>query len=331
MSVPCDTDGHNVSWLDRVQIQRYDRLLDARPSVTLSLGAALDSIVDGTYAAPITRLRDIYAQQGEDAYRQAKQRLPALTFAGTFSPTRAKANLAQHSGLVHADVDHLPNVYETKLALMQDPCVAYIFTSPRSDGLKYGTRTTPVDSDTAYQHAWQVLAEAHLQQYGVTWDPSGKDSSRLCFVSWDPAAYMNPDASVYPIPPMVVPQPPPVTTYRHWPSPRLRTAAQRALERAVDMIAQAPPGAQHAARCRAAYLVGGYVASGELSDAEALAALEVAVSATAKNSTKAMRDITDALRAGQDKPITTPYRRSQDGHWRQRASTPREAAAWRKC
>ena len=49
------------SWLDTTPVQRYDNLYNATPSASLSLGAALDRIVDDTYAAAITRLRDIYA------------------------------------------------------------------------------------------------------------------------------------------------------------------------------------------------------------------------------------------------------------------------------
>ena len=44
------------SWLDAVQVQRFDRLYDATPSATLTLGAALDAIVDGVYADAITTL-----------------------------------------------------------------------------------------------------------------------------------------------------------------------------------------------------------------------------------------------------------------------------------
>ena len=79
------------SWLDAMQVQRYDRLRDARPSATLTLGEALDAIVDGTYADRIVHLRSLREVCWPDAYREAKQRLPAFTFAGTFAPTRARA------------------------------------------------------------------------------------------------------------------------------------------------------------------------------------------------------------------------------------------------
>lgn len=319
------------SWLDAVQVQRYDRLLDARPSATLTLGAALDAIVDGVYADAITSLRQIYTCQGEDAYTAAKRRLPQITFGGTFAPTRAKTNLVQHSGIVHADLDHLSDPQETKLQLHGDPHVVYCFHSPRGDGLKYGTRTQPVDSDAAYQHAWQVVCDQHQAQYGIVWDSSGKDVSRLCFVSWDPACYINPDAAVCAVPPPPAPKPTPVLMSCHWPSPRLQSAAHRALERAEQLIAHAPEGSRHSARLKASYLMGGYLASTELSYDEALARLTTAALANTDDEREASRDITDGLAAGLAKPITTPPTRPRGGNWRSRACAPEEAPQWRKC
>lgn len=319
-----------VSLLDAVQVQRFDHLYNATPSATLSLGAVLDSIVDGTYAAAISRLRQLYAHHGEDAYTAAKRRLPQITFGGTFTPTRAKAHLTQHSGIVHADLDHLNGLQATKLHLMQDPHTVYCFGSPRGDGLKYGVRIAPVASDDAYRHAWQVLADTHLQQYAVTWDPSGKDVSRLSFVSWDPACYINPDAAVCAIPPPPAPKPTPVFMSCHWPSPRLQSAAQQALERAERLIAHAPVGSRHSARLKAAYLIGGYLAGTELSYDEACERLTIAALANADNEQEARRDITDGLTAGQARPLTSVRPRHRAGDWRSRARTPEEAPPWRK-
>jgi hypothetical protein len=160
-------------------LQRFDALTDARPSAELTLGEALDAITDGQYAGAIREVRKVWRRQGEGAYAVAKRKLPQVTFAGTFHPTRAKAHLVQHSGIVHADIDHLPDLLETKLRLQGDPHVAYCFVSPRGDGLKYGVSVPVVTSDAAYRHAWQHLATAHAALYEVIWDPSGRDVSRL--------------------------------------------------------------------------------------------------------------------------------------------------------
>jgi hypothetical protein len=289
-----------------IPIQRFDNLYDATPTETLPLATALDAIITGAYRGAIVACRRLCATSGEDAYRAAKNRLPQWTFGGTFAPTRAKDHLTQHSGLCHADIDHLASLAETKRALIGDPHVVYCFTSPRGDGLKYGVRIPVVAGDEAYKEAWGALAAAHLQAYGVTWDPSGKDICRLCFVSWDPGCYVNLDAEVYPVSPMV---PPVMATPlpRHVVSvsrERRDQYAQRGMTNAVAIIAASTEGNLHAARCRAAYLLGGYVGGGLLSYEDAYETLRSAVEGHTKHLAASLKTIADCLRAGEAKPIT---------------------------
>jgi hypothetical protein len=306
-------------------IQRFDDLYDSTPSATLTLDTALEQIVDGRYRTNIEDCRSRRLTQGEDAYKAAKNALPQWTFAGTFAPTRTKDHLTQHSGIAHADIDHLAALAATKLALMRDPCVVYCFTSPRGDGLKYGVRIPVVDSDDAYKHAWGVLAAAHLSAYGVTWDPSGKDICRLCFVSWDPACYIHLDAEMAAIPPPVMVTPPPPPPHRPTPTTstnpdRREQYAQRAIATAVGIIEASTDGNLHEARRRASYLLGGYVGGGILSYGEAYGALRAAVEGRTKHLTAALRTITSGLAKGEAKPITEA---ELDAEWEQwRAAHP---------
>jgi VirE N-terminal domain len=291
--------------LDTIEIQQFDNLYDPTPTATLALGTALDQIIDGTYRHDIETCRHICTARGGDAYKAAKSDLPQWTFGGTFAPTRAKDHLTQHSGICHADIDHLANLAETKLALMHDPHVIYCFTSPRGDGLKYGVRVPVVGDDDAYKHAWSCLASLHAAAYAVEWDSSGKDICRLCFVSWDPACYVNLDAEVYPIPaPLMVT--PPALPRRTMPisHERREQYAQRGIANAVKIIAESTEGNLHAARCRAGYLLGGYVGGGLLTYDEAYAALRAAVEGRTKHLGPSLKTIADCLTAGEAKPIT---------------------------
>ena len=112
--------------------------MDAHPFRTVTIGAVLDAIRMGAYRAPIERLRYLRLAHGQAAYNTAKQRLDAVTFGGTFAPTRSKTTLVQQSGVVHGDLDHLDDVQATKQALCADAYTAYCFTSPGGDGLKVG-------------------------------------------------------------------------------------------------------------------------------------------------------------------------------------------------
>ena len=155
------------------------------PMEVITVGAALVRIHSQQYASRVERLRALLASKGPEAYDRAKKAITAVTFGGTFAPTRAAANLVQHSGVVHGDIDHVLDPHTLKKALCADPRTLYCFISPSGSGIKLGTRVEPVSSDRAYKHAWTIVAQEYERQYGAAWDASGKDVSRLCFMSAD--------------------------------------------------------------------------------------------------------------------------------------------------
>src|SRR5262245_18943465 len=110
------------------------------PVKVCSLVQALDMIRNGAYKPQVEPLRRLLSRHGEKASKRAKEQLHAVTFCGTFSPSRAKANLVRHSGIVHGDLDHLPDVQAAKQTLCVDPYLVYCFISPRGEGLKLGVR-----------------------------------------------------------------------------------------------------------------------------------------------------------------------------------------------
>ena len=309
--------------LEPITIQRFDDLYDATPSATVRLSDALGQIVDGTYRHAIAHARRLYAQQGEDAYKAAKNTLPQWTFGGTFTPSRAKDHLVQHSGICHADIDHLDDLPHTKCRLQDDPHVLYCFTSPRGDGLKYGVRVAVVTSDEQYKHAWQYLADTHATTYQVTWDRSGKDICRLCFVSWDPACYINLDAAMYPVPPAMVTPPSRPVSSTPMPRDARERYAQRGIANAIKIIAESTDGGLHEARRRAAYLLGGYVGGGLLTFAEAYEALREAVEGHTKHLTASLKTITDCLKAGEAEPITLETLETEWQAWKKAHPLPR--------
>lgn len=281
------------------------------PARVLTLAEALDLIRRGTYKQEVLKLRQILTTvDGEKAYRRRKNDLNAFTFCGTFSPSRAKEHLLQHNGIVHGDLDHLPDLAAAKRALCADPTTAFCFVSPSGTGLKLGVLVEPVTDDTAYKLAWQAVADYHCDTYGLAWDQSAKNISRLCFASWDPELYSNPEAALFPVPLMVIPPPRPpapprpADKTRDIPSDRRERYAQQATFTAVKIIDASTPGNRHHARTKAGYLLGGYVAGNVLSKAEARAALEEAVRRNTDDFDRSMRTIDDCLQAGMAKAIS---------------------------
>jgi hypothetical protein len=306
------------TWRD-AEICLFHSARDATPAQTVTISTVLRAIQSSTYRPAIERLRHLRATRGESAYTAAKARLDAVTFGGTFAPTRAKAHLVQHSGIIHGDVDHLPDVPAVKQALCADPYTTYCFVSPSAEGLKLGVPVTPVPDDAAYRHAWQAVADYYQQHYGVTWDPSGKESCRLCFVSWDPHLYINTAADPFPVPPLPTAAASPalsLSARRAVARDRRDYYAWQALETATRMLDGSRLGTRHFWRRKAAYLLGGYVAGGILSYDEAHTALEVAVARNSAHPQRSMRTINACLHAGMRAAISLEQLAQERRAWR---------------
>ncbi len=100
--------------------------------------------------------------------------------------------MSEHSGAICADLDLAdnPSIREHGAAirsrLQQDPSVFLIFESP-SGGLKCFFRVEPEAENHAASFA--AIAEHLRQSHGLEADESGKDVSRLCFLSHDASAW----------------------------------------------------------------------------------------------------------------------------------------------
>jgi hypothetical protein len=293
--------------LAAARVNLFPNSFQSIPTETLTLLDALERIHRGVYAAEVLRLRQILAHEGKRAYDRLKANLPAITFGGIFAPSRGIAHIQQHSGLAHGDLDHLDDVAAMKHRISTDPRTVYAFISPSAEGLKLGVHVPIVADDAAYKHAWQTVATAYEAHYGGRWDPSGKDISRLCYVSDDPELYWNAAATVFEVPPAPAPEPrpsttPPVWTRRNYDN-HLDYGA-RAIQTAVQMIQAAQLGTRHHTRLKAARLLGGYVAGGLMTEEQAYGALASALVGHTEDLERSLKTVEDGLRYGQAHPIT---------------------------
>ncbi len=162
-----------------------------------TLAAVIGEIAGPKHRALIDKIRATYAahlptgrKAAKDSIGTLKRGLPAVMFSGQFSARRA-AGLVTHSGLIVADLDELgPDLARVAQLAKDDPHAVACFRSPSGDGLKIVYRCDPSDHAAAFRS----MGAHVLARYGIAPDPSGKDVSRLCFVSHDPAAVVNADA-----------------------------------------------------------------------------------------------------------------------------------------
>ena len=140
------------------------------------------------------------------AVSELKKQLPAVIWSGTFS-YRASDKLLQHSGLLCADLDELgPELPRVREQLQTSPHLFALFLSPTGNGLKAVFRA-PADVG---KHAGSFRAVVqHVRDLtGVQIDESCKDVARLCFLSFDPELYHNPNATeLEPLPEPEKPKP----------------------------------------------------------------------------------------------------------------------------
>lgn len=135
----------------------------------------------------IKRLRET---TNEDERRAIKSTLPAATLSGVFAPTRAVANLQEHSGYICADIDHVPDCAElmNKLADMEN--VAYCSRSVSGDGV---FAVVPIAYPDKHVQHFEALRRLFADM-GITLDAQCKDITRLRIVSYDPDARLRLDA-----------------------------------------------------------------------------------------------------------------------------------------
>jgi len=145
----------------------------------------IDQIITGTWQDAVSLVR---TAKDKDEKKHYKDLLPGVTVSGYFPKNRKAAELASHSGFISLDFDDLGDkIQGYKQLLKQDPYVYAVFYSCSGKGL---CAIVPIDG-TKHLEAFLGLAQYTYEKYGLIIDPSGKDVSRLRYVSFDPDVSIN--------------------------------------------------------------------------------------------------------------------------------------------
>lgn len=151
--------------------------------------------------AEIERESDPLKHRKDMAYSTFKRtQLPAVTFSASFGARRNAGDMKAHTGLIGLDFDHVENPEELRRALKALPVVALVFISPSGDGVKAFFRVDPIPANAReHQEAWRRVCDfygQHEARYTDAIDPQCKDLTRLCFLSYDPDVYFEPEGAV---------------------------------------------------------------------------------------------------------------------------------------
>ena len=147
------------------------------------------------YKDDILRLRAVFDKEKRNALKRS---LPQATISGVFSPTRAKNNLSQHSGLICVDIDAKDNPdildWETlKQDLSVLPQIAYCALSVSGKGLFL---VIPLRYPEKHLQQFRQL-QIDFRMMGIMIDSACSDITRLRCLSYDEHPIINENATLY--------------------------------------------------------------------------------------------------------------------------------------
>ena len=179
-------------------ITKFDDVFGTISEFDETLYSFFEIIRSPRFARKIQKLQSYLANGEEKRYRTNKKKLLGVTLAGVFREGREDKDLTKYSGLVHVDLDKLSveQVESFRRILEADPYVLVVFVSASGRGLKVICWHS-LGSEYHEQVYW--VFRSHVQQLvdcqDSAFDDVVRNLSRLCFVSHDPNAYLNLEAS----------------------------------------------------------------------------------------------------------------------------------------
>src|SRR5699024_4520669 len=170
----------------------YERVVK-QDGIDVELSSILKQIKSGKWRDKIEAIQSIDPEEKEQVRDTKAQELPALTVSGTFDGGHKESNIIDHSGFIAIDIDNVENVDQTFKAITQDEYTYCAFRSVSGRGICAIVKI----HGSKHRKAWAGLERHYLKNYEIGIDPSGKDKSRLRFISYDPNLYFNGDSETF--------------------------------------------------------------------------------------------------------------------------------------
>lgn len=169
----------------------------SKNAVNISLFHELREIKNGTYKNRVLECRLALELGDKKLYSQLKEKLPCVTFCGTFFGGHKASNIIHYNQLVILDIDNVSadRIFILKELLCKDPYLLSLWISPSGTGFKGLFRTS--NSLDMHRSTFDSIRIYFVDKYDLELDKSGSDVSRLCFSSWDENIYYNPKAEPY--------------------------------------------------------------------------------------------------------------------------------------
>lgn len=150
-------------------------------------------IAEGNFKTEIEEIRSLVQQGKTEEASDKKKQLLAFTPSGIFKEKRQMPYLERYTGFLHLDFDKLtPEQLQQAFQVISGiPYTFICFVSPSGNGLKVF-----IEVDTGMEHhetAYRQVQKFYEEATGLKADPSCKDITRLCFMSYHPTLHKNLD------------------------------------------------------------------------------------------------------------------------------------------
>lgn len=190
--------------LRNIPVSFYRHKTSVEPQPTF-VGNVLDAIRGKFYESQVRTIRMLKTQGKNDEANEIKNNLHAVTFCATFPGRRLSGMYGQYNHLMVIDIDKLEGkeMERVRCCLENNPHVATYWESPSGFGWKglvpltYLSRDKNIDVVEMHHWAFIKLEEDFKTRDGIVLDPSGKDITRLCFMSWSPELRLKDEFEVF--------------------------------------------------------------------------------------------------------------------------------------
>lgn len=150
----------------------------------ISVDRALERIKTGKSRESIEEIRK---QLDKERANNLKMNLPSVCFSGKFTE-RKDESLTEYSGFIVLDFDDIENLRDKKTEIINHDFIYACWVSPGGNGLKALAKVASNKHREHFQALQDVFPEI---------DRSGINESRVCYESYDPDIYINPDAKPF--------------------------------------------------------------------------------------------------------------------------------------
>jgi hypothetical protein len=190
----------------------FETCFATTPCDGLTLADLVAGIREGRWKAEVELYRSLLASGESEDYKGAKKRLPGVMLSARVKHrkkgTSPEQREAVHSGFLQIDLDGKDNpgrnpgeIAETLKAI---PWIVAVFISPSGNGVKAIARC-PADFDR-HAGSWHAAATV-LERHGLKIDSQTKKWDHLCFVSYDPKAWLREGEAAEIVPAEMLPSP----------------------------------------------------------------------------------------------------------------------------